>query len=236
MLVGISQKVLIFLTAVWRVFGSPRISGDEKAVSGVKAAWAERGRASEVSSSLNQRTRYVIFAASGLVAFVILIWVMFSIFGGGDGDADSEGSTEIVTPTAFAGPEFLTEVESLGIALTAARDSGLISTDFSHISRRLQFGEYAQAIGELDRAERGLLETPTDTEIWAVAFAGDVELELEGGESVKYDNLTVVLDALTGKVFRVEAFYGEYESQARAPVWLRPPTATPVPISTPEKR
>ena len=93
-----------------------------------------------------------------------------------------------------------------------------------------------QAIGELERAERGLLETPTDTEIWAVAFAGDVELELEGGESVKYDNLTVVLDALTGKVFRVEAFYGEYESQARAPVWLRPPTATPVPISTPEKR
>jgi len=93
-----------------------------------------------------------------------------------------------------------------------------------------------QAIGELERAERGLLETPTDTEIWAVAFAGDVELELDNGEVVKYDNLTVVLDALTGKIFRVEAFYGEYESEARAPVWLRPSTATPVPILTPEKR
>jgi hypothetical protein len=34
-------------------------------------------------------------------------------------------------------------VESLGIALTEARDNGLISTDFSHISRRLKFGEYA---------------------------------------------------------------------------------------------
>jgi hypothetical protein len=65
------------------------------------------------------------------------------MFGGGDGDADSDSSTAIATPTAFAGPEFLTEVESLGIALTEARDNGLISTDFSHISRRLKFGEYA---------------------------------------------------------------------------------------------
>jgi hypothetical protein len=45
---------------------------------------------------------------------------------------------------------------------------------------------------------------------------------------VKYDNLTVVLDAITGEIYRVEAFYGEYESEARAPVWLRPPTPTPV--------
>jgi hypothetical protein len=236
MFAGISEKVLKFLTAVWRVFGSPRIFGDERAVSGVKAAWAERGRASEAGSSLNQRGRYVIFAVSGLVALVILIWVMFSIFGGEDGDAGPDGSTAVATPTAFTGPEYLTEVESLEVALTAARNNGLISTDFSHISRRIQFGEYAQAIGEFDRAERGLLETPLDTEIWAVGFAGDVELELDSGEVVKYDNLTVVLDALTGRVFRVEAFYGEYESEARAPEWLRPPTATPVRIATPERR
>jgi hypothetical protein len=39
MLSGIAAEILKFLTAVWRVFGSPRISGDEKAVSGAKAAW-----------------------------------------------------------------------------------------------------------------------------------------------------------------------------------------------------
>jgi len=62
-----------------------------------------------------------------------------------------------------------------------------------------------------------------------VAFAGDVELELSNGESVVYDNLTVILDALTAQVCRVEAFYGDYESEVRAPVWLRPPTPTPLP-------
>ena len=235
MLSGISAQILKFLTTVWRVVGSPRISGDEKAVSGAKAAWAERGRASEVGAKLNQRTRYAILGTSGFVALVVVIWIIFSIFAGGE-DGDSNESASIATATTFAGPEFLTEIESLQVALTAARDSGLISTDFSHISRRLQFGEYAQAIGELDRAERGLLETPIETEIWAVAFAGDVELELDSGEVVKYDNLTVVLDALTGKVFRVEAFYGEYESEARAPAWLRPPTVTPVPIPTRRNR
>jgi len=74
-----------------------------------------------------------------------------------------------------------------------------------------------------------LLETPSETEIWAIAFAGDVQLELDNGERVEYDNLTVVLDALTGKIYRAEAFYGEYESEARAPAWLRPPTPIAVP-------
>ena len=220
------------MIAVWRVFGSPRVSGDEKAVLGAKAAWAGRGRAGDVGANLSRRTRYAIYAASGLVAVVILIWIIFSVFVGEDVDADLDVSTAIATPTPFAGPVFLTEVESLDVALTAARDSGLVSTDFSHISRRIQFGEYAQAIGEFDRAERGLLETPLDTEIWAVGFAGDVELKLDSGEVVKYDNLTVVLDALTGKVYRVEAFYGDYESEARAPAWLNAPTPTPVPTPT----
>ena len=196
----------------------------------------ERGRVSEVGANLDQRTRYAVLPASGLVSLVVLIWIISSAFSSGNEDGDLSESAAIATPTPFTGHEFLTEVALLEIALTAARDSGLINTDVSHISRRLQFGEYAQAIGEFDRAERGLLETPSETEIWAVAFAGDVELELDSGEVIKYDNLTVVLDALTGKVFRVEAFYGEYESEARAPVWLKPPTVTPVPIPTPRNR
>ena len=228
MLLALWDEIRKFLSAVWRVFGSPRVSGDEKAVASAKAAWAGRGRASEISSRLDKRTRYAVFGASGLLVLVVLIWIVFSVFAGGDDENGSTESASIETPTPFAGPEFLTEVESLELALTAARDSGLVSTDISHISRRLLFGEYEQAIGEADRAERGLLETSPDTEIWAVAFAGDVELELGSGELVKYDNLTVVLDALTGNIFRVEAFYGEYESEARAPAWLRPPTPTPV--------
>jgi len=228
MLNSFLEALISKLAAVWRVFGSPRIAGDAKAVSSLKTAWANKEQAKKRTTSLSARTRNFVIGAGGLVAVVLLIWLVMSMFGGG-GDEESVVDTGFPTPTPFAGPEYMTEVSALSLALAAARDAGLVSQDFEHIARRLQFVEYAQAIGEAGRAERGLLEAPADTEIWAVAFAGDVELELDSGERVAYDNLTVVLDALTGKIFRVEAFYGEYESEARAPAWLRPPTPTVVP-------
>lgn len=216
---------------LWRVLGSPRVAGSEKAVSGVKTAWSNRERATKGASrrttSLTARTRNLITGVGGLVAAVLLVWIVMSTFSGSAEDVTATGRA--ATPTPFAGPEFMTEVQGLSIALTAARDAGLVSQNFNHLARRIQFGEYAQAIGEADRAKRGLLETPSETEIWAFTFAGDVVLEIGGAERIDYDNLTVVLDALTGKVYRVEAFYGEYESEARAPVWLRPPTPTPEP-------
>ncbi|MEE8046418.1 MAG: hypothetical protein V3T49_06225 [Dehalococcoidia bacterium] len=230
MLVEFLEVIFIRLKSVWRIFGSPRIAGDEKAAAAVKSAWTDKGRARNVGSDLPPRTRYAILGATGVLIAAVLIWLVLGSFGGGDDDSDV--SSALATPTPFAGPEFMNEVRSLSIALSAARDSGLVSQNFEHVARRITFGEYATAIGEADRAERGLLETPSDTEVWAVAFAGDVQLELDTGDRVKYDNLTVVLDALTGKVYRVEAFFGEYESEARAPVWLRPATPTPVPTPT----
>jgi hypothetical protein len=160
-----------------------------------------------------------------------LVWGLFALIGG-DGDDELDSSVGLATPTPFTGPLYMTEVRSLSLALAAARDNGLVSQNFEHIGRRLLFGDYATAIGEADRAERGLLETPSETEVWIFAFAGDVQLELSNGERVDYDNLTVVLDALTGQIYRVEAFFGEYESEARASVWLRPPTPTPAPTPT----
>jgi hypothetical protein len=64
-------------------------------------------------------------------------------------------------------------------------------------------------------------------------FAGEVELILFNGELVKYENLAVVLGAITGEIYRLEAFYGEYESEAPAPAWLRPspPTTVGIPAS-----
>jgi hypothetical protein len=220
----IRQLIIDFLATIWRSFGSPRIAGDEKAVSSIKKAWSKRERAIEKGTSLTARTRNIIIGASGLVVAAILIWLIISIYGGGD---DLSSSSGLATPTPLTGPEFLTEVSALSLAVVAARDNGLVSQDFEHIARRVSFGEYAQAIGELNRADRGLLETSSETEIWAIAFAGDVQLELSNGERVDYDNLTVLVDALTGQIFRVEAFYGEYESEARAPIWLRPPTPEP---------
>ena len=91
----------------------------------------------------------------------------------------------------------------------------------------MQFRDYAAAIGQAFQAEEGHLEAPPDTEVWVFAFKGDVVLDIPGQPSLTFDNLTVVLDALTGDVLRAEAFYGDYESPLRAPVWLQPPTPTP---------
>ena len=225
---GLSNK----LASVWRIFGSPRIAGSAKAASFSKTAWSKKGQVSPRTPSLPARTRNAIIGFGGVAVAILSIWLVMSLFSGdGDEVITAEG---FPTPTPFAGPEFMTEVQALSLALAAARDAGLVSQNFDHIGRRIRFGEYAVATGERNRADLGLLETPSETEIWAFAFAGDVRLELDNGEKVDYDNLTVVVDALTGNIYRVEAFYGDYESEARAPVWLRPPepTATPRPAPT----
>ncbi len=226
------DAILRRLAFVWRSFGSPRIAGDEKAVRAVRSAWSSSGRVAEAGTGVSTRARNAIIASSGVLVSVLVIWLVFLGFGARDNDDGPGASTGMPTPTPFAGPVYLTEVAALGGAVAAARENGLVSSEFAHISRRIRFGEYAEAIGETYRADKGLLETPSDTEVWAFAFSGDVELKLDGGEVVKYNNLTVILDALTGQVYRIEAFYGEYESEARAPVWLRPPTPTPVPTPT----
>jgi hypothetical protein len=228
------QSILRVLGSIWRIMGAPRVVGDERAYTSVKTAWENRAQYGEVGSGWSRWVRITVMASLGVLVAALLIWGAFTIFRSeGEGDVSSGP----VAPTPFAGPEYVTEVSALSLALAAARENGLVSQDFSHIARRITFGEYAEAIGESDRAERGLLETDPETEIWAFGFAGDIELELKNGEFVEYDNLTVVLDALTEKVYRVEAFYGDYESEARAPNWLRPPTPTPVPVpsSTPTK-
>ena len=241
MLAKFVDAILHRLGFVWRSFGSPRIAGDEKAVRAVKSAWASRRRKmpglgvnavpGETGPWWKKLAPNVIIAVSGLIVAVLVISILIISFATGDKDDDSPAgvSSGAPSPTEFAGPVFLTEVAALSSAVAAARENGLISNDFAHIARRIQFGAFADAIGETYRADRGLLAAPSDTEVWAFAFSGDVEFQLIGGETVKYDNLTVVLDALTGQVYRVEAFYGEYESEARAPAWLRPPTPTPAP-------
>ena len=215
------------LAFVWRIFGSPRIASDEKIVATVHSFWGNRDRVSKFGRGSSTRVQKTIIASSGVLVSVLVVWLVFAGFGMG-GDDDETGTSVATSTPEPSGPVYLTEIAAVGNAVVAARDNGLVSEEVSHISRRIQFGEFADAIGESYRADKGLLSASPDTEVWAVAFAGEVELILVGGELVKYDNLTVILDAITGEIYRVEAFYGEYESEARAPVWLRPPTPTPV--------
>jgi hypothetical protein len=222
------RSITAKLSQLWRILGSPRVAGDEKVTAWLESAWNNKEQPVEQVAALSPRARIVLFTSLGTIVAVAVIVLLMITQDGNDGDTAVDG---FPTPTPFAGPEFMTEVQALSLATVAARDAGLISQDFKHIARRLQFVEYAQAIGEANRADKGLLETPSETEIWAIAFSGDVELQLDNGEKVEYDNLTVIVDDLTGKIYRVEAFYGEYESEARAPAWLRPPTPTAEPTN-----
>jgi hypothetical protein len=226
MLAMIVNAIISRLAFVWRIFGSPRIASDEKMITAVHSIWGKRYRVPKFGSGTSTRARKAIVASSGVLVSALVIWLVIVGFGMGAAD---ETDTSAATPTPESGGTvYLTEVAALGNALVAARDNGLISKEITHISRRIQFSEYADAIGESYRADKGLLSASPDTEVWAIAFAGDVELMLITGEMVKYNNLTVVLDAITAEIYRVEAFYGEYETEARAAVWLRPPTPTPV--------
>ena len=198
--------------------GSPRIWGDARAWSRLTAAYGGWRRIAG---------RWAAPTAIGLggVAAVALIAVI-ALATGGEG-ADLAATP---TPTPTPRPPYLTEIEALPRAVQALRENGFVGESFFHIARRVPFLQYATAIGQAFHAEEGHLEVPTDREVWVFGFTGDVRLDLPDGQPVVYyDNLTVVLDALTGDVLRAEAFYGDFESPLRAPVWLLIPTPSPEP-------
>lgn len=212
----ISAVLKQYASVVWRVMGSPRMPWLERAVASML------GVSVTVELPASRNARIAGIAVGGVITLSLVTWAGVAFTGGGDNQPEEQ-----VEATATPTLAYLTELEALEEALVAARENGLTG-EFAHIARRITLFEYAQATGEAYRAEQGLLQAPADTEVWAVSFAGDVRAELSTGDVVQYDNITIVVDALTGQVYRVEAFYGDFESPARAPVWLRPP-ATPTP-------
>ena len=195
----------------WRVMGSPRIPWIERTLQSLT------GISVTVELPASRNARIAGVAVAGVMMATMLTWAGVAVARGGN-DAPAAAAEPTATPVVT----YLTEVDALGAALAAARDNGL-DGNFAHVARRVTLFEYAQAVGEAYRAQQGFLEAPPETEVWAIAFAGTVEAELSTGDSVEFNNITVVVDALTRQVYRVEAFYGDYESPARAPVWLRPP-------------
>ena len=203
--------------AAWRMSGSPRIWGDAwvwARLTGAYAGWRRiAGRWAAPAA--------IAAAVIALLAVTIPVAVLTT--------RDGRERPPEPTPTPTPGPDYLTEIEALPLAVTSLTENGFVGDTFSHIARRVPFRDYAAAIGQAFAAEEGHMEAPPDLEVWVFAFKGDVVLDVPGQPSVAYDNLTVVLDALTGNVLRAEAFYGDFESPLRAPVWLRVSTPTPAP-------
>ena len=205
--------------AVWRMCGSPRIWGD---------AWVWAGLTGAYTWWRRFAGRWAAMIGLGGAVVIVVTVVLAVVATREPADRSAEFGME-PTPTPTPGPDYLTEIEALPLAVTSLMDNGFVGDAFSHIARRVQFRDYAAAIGQAYQAEEGHLEAPPGREVWVFAFKGDVMLDIPGQPSVAYDNLTVVLDALTGDVLRAEAFYGDFESPLRAPVWLRVSTPTPAP-------
>jgi hypothetical protein len=72
MFVDLLNVLLRQLKSIWRIFGAPRIAGDEKALSAIKGAWTEKGRAQQIGSRLTPRIRYALFATSGVFVVGLL--------------------------------------------------------------------------------------------------------------------------------------------------------------------
>ncbi|MBM3956524.1 MAG: hypothetical protein FJ313_00550 [Gemmatimonadetes bacterium] len=195
--------------------GSPRIWADAWVWARLAQAWAAWRRLA------GRRAGPIAIGAAGIGAVAAIVAVAVIAAGGGPPAARA-------LPTPTPGPAYLTEVEALPLAVVALRENGFVGDSFPHIARRVPFRDYAAAIGQAFQAEEGHLELEPQREVWVFAFSGDLLLDLPDGQlPVHFDNLTVVMDALTGDVVRAEAFYGDFESPLRAPVWLRPPTPTP---------
>ena len=212
---GIFTKVA---DSAWRMAGSPRVPGAAALAKTVSGAGGALGSLPGVVKGL-----FVMALLTGAaVVAVVVVVKAFDPFSRGD-----------KAPEATVAPlPYLTEVDAVKAAVAAAIEKGMKSDDFAHISRRIQMRDYAAAIGESARVEAGFYEVRPETEVWAVAFTGEVTLDIGSARPIVYDNLTVVLDALSGKVYRVEAFYGDFETPARAPVWLQPRSGTPLPAGT----
>ena len=170
--------------------------------------------------------RWAAPAAIGLAGTTAVVVIVVIVVATGGEETAPAAKAE---PTPTPEPAYMTEIEVLPLAVAALRENGFEGESFSHIARRVPFRDYATAIGQAFQAEEGHLEAPPELEVWVFGFRGDVRLDLPDEPSVYFDNLTVVLDALTGHVLRAEAFYGDFESPLRAPVWLRLPTPTPQP-------
>lgn len=195
--------------------GSPRIWGD---------AWVWERVLIICSGSRRLAGNRYVAGAVVVGAIVVVISIVIALVMTGEDNTAEVASG--VKPTPTRGPDYLTELDALPLAVDVLKTHGFAGNSFSHIARRVPFRDYASAIGEAFQADEGNLEIPPQREVWVFGFKGEIVLDVSDGTSVPYDNLTVVLDALSGDVIRAEAFYGDFESPLRAPVWLSVPTPT----------
>ncbi|MCH8102879.1 MAG: hypothetical protein IIB28_06980, partial [Chloroflexi bacterium] len=117
-----------------------------------------------------------------------------------------------------------------GISLAEARDRafeeaeayGIEGTPDVWIARQINFGQYAELAGESTKSIFGTPDYSPSAVVWVVSMRGNVTGPLLGAEVINFDNLTIVLDAVSGERLHIETFFEDFESNLKIPISYDP--------------
>ncbi len=113
-------------------------------------------------------------------------------------------------------------IEARDRAFEEAKTYGIKAPPEIWIARQISFGEYSELAGERTKAFFGTPDYSPSAVVWVVSMRGDVTAPLLEGEVLNFDNLTVVLDAVSGDRLHVETSYEDFESAVRIPISYDP--------------
>ena len=113
--------------------------------------------------------------------------------------------------------QVLTEDEALAIAFEEAQDLGLTEAPTVWLARQISFGEDSTLAGDRARAFAGTREVSPSAITWVISMNGNWSTPLLGDDVVDFDNVVVVLDAISGEPFQVASYFEDFESDVRLP-------------------
>jgi hypothetical protein len=116
----------------------------------------------------------------------------------------------------------LTEQEAVDISLQRTRELGFEEAPSVWLARRISFGEYSTLAGDRSTAFAGTPDVAPSAVTWVVSMRGNWGAPLIDDTTLEFDNLTVVIDAVSGATLQAATFFEEFESDVRIPIFYSP--------------
>ncbi len=110
------------------------------------------------------------------------------------------------------------------MAFDRSRVYGLDGVQEKWIARRITFKEYALLGGERTLEFFGTPDVAPGAVVWVVSMKGEIQTQFLDQDPLTFDNITVVLDAVSGSTLQIETFYEDYETGLRIPNSFDPTT------------
>ena len=116
----------------------------------------------------------------------------------------------------------ITKAQAIERAFQEAKDLGLADAPTVWIARQISFGDYSILAGDRARAFAGTPDVSPTAIAWVISMNGVWSTVLLGDTEVQFDNIVVVLDAITGEPFQIATYFQDFESDVRLPTFFDP--------------